>query len=322
MKRFEIYLKLKNLKSNIYDVKHISKNKITNLNTNKVHECPYCHDKNFIKYGKTNGIQRFRCKNSNCRKTFNEENYSPFKYSKKFKYMWREYLELMNEGLSIRECALHLKINIITAFFWRHRILNSLTSVPSPSEFKTQVEMTNMIHHESFKGCKTTFPKIREIINVVSIVDAKYSVESVLLSRNTIRMNTLIEKIYPKIHKDALIIAYQDSRLKNFAKKHNANLGLSYDVRTKRIISILNKNIIKKSIIEKINNTTPIEPAFSIKLKLWFMKFRGVATKYIDHYLKWYTDLYIFNNVNTNLMHNKISTYLRWIDIRKRVAVI
>ena len=37
---------------------------------------------------------------------------------------------------------------------------------------------------------------------------------------------------------------------------------------------------------------TPIDAIYSGKIKIWLKKFRGVATKYIDHYLSWRANEY------------------------------
>ena len=45
----------------------------------KFNECPFCSSSEFIKYGKYNKIQRYKCKNQSCNKTFNLIFYSlPF----------------------------------------------------------------------------------------------------------------------------------------------------------------------------------------------------------------------------------------------------
>ena len=60
----------------------------------EIKECPYCKSNHFIKYGKFNGIQRYKCKNKECGKTFNNNKNNPFRYSKKFKDKWKEYFDL------------------------------------------------------------------------------------------------------------------------------------------------------------------------------------------------------------------------------------
>ena len=51
-----------------------------------------------IKFGFYNGIQRYKCKNKECGKTFNSNKNNPFRYSKKFKKMWEKYFEVFIQG--------------------------------------------------------------------------------------------------------------------------------------------------------------------------------------------------------------------------------
>ena len=92
---------------------------------NKV-ECPKCHGEKVIKFGFYNGIQRYKCKNEGCCKTFIDEKNNPFRCSKKFKENWEQYFELFIKGISLRECAAKMGITLVTAFFWRHRFLADL----------------------------------------------------------------------------------------------------------------------------------------------------------------------------------------------------
>ena len=94
-----------------------------NYKINTRTKCPYCESKNIIKYGMYRNIQRYKCKKPMCGKTFTTEIYNQFRYSKKFKENYQEYFNLLNKGLTIRECAMKLNITIVTAFFWRHRFL-------------------------------------------------------------------------------------------------------------------------------------------------------------------------------------------------------
>ena len=89
----------------------------------KIEKCPYCNNKNFIKYGMYKNLQRYKCKDDIFGKTFTKEIYDKFRYSKKFKENYSKYFNLLNEGLTLRECANKLNITIVTAFFWRHKFL-------------------------------------------------------------------------------------------------------------------------------------------------------------------------------------------------------
>ena len=187
------------------------KRKDINTTILTIKNCPHCSSKNIIKYGKVNGVQRYKCKNNSCGKTFIEQYNSPFRYSKKFKYMWKEYYKLMEEGLTIRQCAAKLNINIITAFFWRHRILNSLISVNKVSILKNHIELSKMIHIENFKGSREKWLQNKNDIMIVSAIDNSINITSTPVSKNNISLNDLLKSIYPKIHTNALMVAYQDS---------------------------------------------------------------------------------------------------------------
>ncbi len=288
----------------------------------RVSTCPYCNCNRVIKHGKMNGIQRYRCKDRHCGRTFNENYHSPFRYSKKFKYMWKQYYDIMQQGASIRSCAGKMKINIITAFFWRHRFLNSFVESNKINVFKEHIELSKMIYTESFKGCKNIVKSTRDRISIVSIMDCNFDIESIPIERNTISMKRLIDVIYPKIHKDAVVIAYQDARLNVLANKHNANIGKEFSVRVKRVRTFLSNTKVKKSIGERIKGIQPIDPMFSVKLKRWISKFRGVATKYIDHYLKWFINIYLIIKLKEFRLNFCIKNYLRWRDIKGRDIVV
>ena len=90
--------------------------------------------------------------------------------------------------------------------------------------------------------------------------------------------------------------------------------------------------------IYKINiskiDITPVDAIYSGKIKIWLEKFRGVATKYIDHYLSWRANEYK-NNIEYNYKLNKdqklklninldikITTYISWNNIKGKVLSV
>ena len=64
--------------------KIINELKVDNIE-DKSEKCPYCECTEFIKFGIYKGIQRYKCKNTICGKTFTNDNNNQFRYSKKFK---------------------------------------------------------------------------------------------------------------------------------------------------------------------------------------------------------------------------------------------
>ena len=121
-----------------------------NENNNK--KCPYCDSNKIIKFGFYKGIQRYKCNNDECGRTFSGDSNNPFRCSKKFKDNWEEYFNLITKGLSLRECAKKMNITIVTSFFWRHRFLNDLKERNYIAKIGSYVELTKMVTLENFKG--------------------------------------------------------------------------------------------------------------------------------------------------------------------------
>ena len=82
---------------------------------------------------------------------------------------------------------------------------------------------------------------------------------------------------------------------------------------------------------EEINE---IDKGYSNKIKWWLVKFRGVASKYLDHYLNWRAFEYknsieytrnnsIIEKINFNInVKAEINTYLSWNKIKEKVICI
>lgn len=81
--------------------------------------CPHCNSEKIIKFGKYNNLQRYKCSNKNCNKTFSPKTKTLFSYSKKSADLWIKYFILLNNGKSLRECSTILNINLATSFYWR-----------------------------------------------------------------------------------------------------------------------------------------------------------------------------------------------------------
>ncbi len=62
----------------------------------------------------------------NYHKTFGEKERPVWVGSHFPKEVWLEYIRLMNMGATIRAIVEALGINVTTAFYWRHKILNAL----------------------------------------------------------------------------------------------------------------------------------------------------------------------------------------------------
>jgi transposase-like protein len=267
-------VKLKKLKFHINDFikNNVYKNK-------QIDCCPICGGNKYIKHGTYKGIQRYKCKE--CHKTFSKNTNSLWSYSKKDLNVWIKFIELMMKRRSLRFCAKKLNINLATAFYWRHKILNVLKKDSVPSSLKGYVHMNKTIIKENFKGSRNIASKRRRNIWVVAAKGNDDSMLVIPAFNDFWDWNLFKTKIYTKIEETAYIVPYQDRYIEIQAKKHNKNLvkEVESDNRIKYII---------------------------VNLRKWLGRFKGVATKYLEGYLSFF----ILFNLDKKIDYIDIISYV------------
>jgi len=97
---------------------------------NKQGCCPHCKSLNYKKHGMDKGSQRYKCKG--CERTFTEFTGTWMAYLHR-KDLAEDYLNLMEEELSLDKIKNRLQINKKTAFDWRHKILSACEQQNSDS---------------------------------------------------------------------------------------------------------------------------------------------------------------------------------------------
>lgn len=283
------------------------------LKDKKISNCPHCNGKNFIKHGKYKGVQRFRCTNGLCKKTFSSKTNTLFYNSKKSIDVWIKYFILMNNGKSLRECASTLKINLATCFFWRHKIL--ITQIKNNDKYlKNYVEVSKIIIKENFKGNKSARYTKKENIFIACGMDSNNTIISKPISRYTISLSSINKNFADNFDKDSIISAYNDRYFDVYAKKHNSSsLPLSKNTILDLIEQIRNNKIKTKNPEDliSINKHLPYNcifiHSFSLNIKKWLIRFKGVATKYLENYLNWHI-LNFRHNYKTYLI-NQITLF-------------
>lgn len=277
-------------------------------------KCPKCHSEKNIKFGFYNGIQRYKCKNEGCYKTFIDDKNNPFRCSKKFKENWKQYFELFIKGISLRECAAKMKITLVTAFFWRHRFLADLCEKNYIKKIGSYVELTKLVLYENFKGDRRYHGEERDKIIVVNAINDSIDISPIMAGRKFLGFSELRNNIIPRIDTKAYVVGFQDSRLKTFANALNEIRGVT---------------------LKENNNELKIDLAYSNKVRKWLIKFNGVASKYLDYYLSWRAFEYknnikyerrnifsikrIYSQINVKA---EINTYISWENIKNKTIAI
>ena len=119
------------------------------------YRCPHCHSNKINKNGTAHkNLPQFICRN--CKKTYTIRTNTIFYYSKKNINVWREYIELFSQGLSLRKIVTEMdnKINLKTAFLWRHKILEVMKHFDNHDKLDGIVEADETFFEESQKGAR------------------------------------------------------------------------------------------------------------------------------------------------------------------------
>ena len=115
----------------------------------KVH-CPFCGAV-AVKNGKKNGRQQYLCKRQ--RRGFSATSGTFYYYSKLSDQQWREFIELTLRGQSLRTISKDMGINIATAHFNRHKLLNLIEQLEwEQDDFPTITEVDEYYTPLSFQG--------------------------------------------------------------------------------------------------------------------------------------------------------------------------
>lgn len=251
--------------------------------------CPICKSIEYIKYGSYKGIQRYKCKG--CGKTFSNSTNSLWSYSKHKPTKWIEFIELMMEKRSLRFCASKLKINLSTAFYWRHKILHGLTINSLPNKLKGKIHIGKTLIIENFKGCRNIETPLRRNIWVVGAKGIDDSMLVKPISIGNWNFKSFNEKIYSKIEKNSYLISYGDRYITSVVKSHN-------------------KILIKETVDE--NRIRFLK----INLKNWLKSFCGIATKYLEEYLSFFILFNLEKDIDYMNLINNLNLGDRFISIR------
>lgn len=116
----------------------------------KVTKCPHCQSTHFVKNGKDCGNQRFLCRD--CKKSFVEQTGTILYNTQKDIEVWEKYIHCMIEKYPLRKCAEICKINLATAFTWRHKILDALQNMMNEVELTALCKLMKLIRRFLTKG--------------------------------------------------------------------------------------------------------------------------------------------------------------------------
>ena len=110
--------------------------------------CPHCQSASIKKWGTANGLKRYRCKD--CKVTFNALTNTPLAQLH-HRELWVEHAAAVADGIALRKVAKRLKVDLTTAFRWRHRFLEAIKAI-QPKRLEGTVEADETFFLFSEKG--------------------------------------------------------------------------------------------------------------------------------------------------------------------------
>lgn len=264
--------------------------------------CKKCKCK-MHKNGKTkNGIQKYIC--SGCKTTLSETTNTIICHSKLSFEVWKNIIDNLLDGFSIRRIAEENNISNYTSFRLRHKILYSLKKFVENIKLSGNIQSDEKYFSINLKGTKTNnMPRyskkrtskgngIRGIshhkVCVVSSIDENDNLILKIVGLGRCTTNMLKESLGKRLDNAKSINADSASAYQDFCEEYNLVLNA--------IPSGFHSN--------GIFNISEINSIHS-QLETWLRKFRGVSTRHLQEYLDWF--VYIFT-MKKRFMLNKIKT--------------
>lgn len=242
------------------------------------YSCPHCNSTNFIRNGNSKGVQRYKCKL--CSRTFKDSTGTPLHGLHK-KEKIEKYLKALKEGMSIRKAAKYVGISKNTAFAWRHKMLASISKQPRTQESDSVAGIAIIRTPYSAKGRKKHPERYRkQSKSILIITDTNLTIRKLNNQRSS---NDAIKKMGESI-KESYAVSIPDALLSN-ALKHQENITKISS--SKQSYKFKNKTLSCIDLLEALGK-----------------RFRGVASKYLQHYWSWYTAIH-----NSLLLKNEIDNF-------------
>ena len=227
---------------------------------NPIYVCPHCKLNEMVKYGKFRNRQRYKCKE--CNRTFTSFTNKPWSYTKKHLSFWEKYINIMNNNC-LYDISNSLKINIASAFSWRHKLLTYFKENKS-IKLNDNIGIQNRPIKENRKGSKLPY-----------VPSKKLSLTIAIDSYNNYSLSTHYNGVTSRIINDFV----------NRNLNEKATILQSFN---RYVIAVRKTFNINKTIH---NTKIPNVCKYYNKFIYWIgKKFRGVATKNLKFYIGWFNN--------------------------------
>ena len=254
--------------------------------------CPHCGHEKSVRRGKADDLQRFRCKD--CGKSFNALTGTPLARLRK-KDRWLDFGRSLAEGDTVLASAERCGVAVSTAFRWRHRFLT--TKPPSPTltgiveadeAFVLLSYKGSRVWERAEKGLPVTEPpperKARKRGGTAAKRGLSHEQVPVLVAAD--RSGTSLSAVLPADTGDAIKAVLDPVLSKDALLVTDGGKALARCATTMKITH----EALNQSAGERVRGELHIQTVNSLhsRLKDFLRRRRGIATKYLEHYLRWF----------------------------------
>lgn len=283
---------------------------------NKQGECPHCGKNRYRRHGNDKGSQRYKC--NHCGRTFTEHTGTWMAGLHK-KELVRDYIRLMEQGLSLDKIKDRLGINKKTAFDWRHKILSGLEDTDRDC-FEGITESDDTFFRFSEKGARNLDRKPRrrgetakrgvgqDQVAVIVTTNRDNQTDLSVVCRGRIKKADIERAIGNRITKKTILCSDSHRSYKGFA--------IDKDIEHHPLRADMKQRV--KDRIYHIQHVNAIDS----RLKRWIRgQFGGVSTKYLQKYLNWFRTKERLKD-STAFLENFINQSLQSIEAIKKYNAI
>jgi len=274
--------------------------------------CPRCNCEYVTKAGISDDRQVYKCKK--CGYRFRETAKSLVYYSHKY-YLLMDYIKCMLEGKSLRACAREVGISLPTSFKWRHKILSAIQGLEGGINFSGITEADELLMQYSEKGRR--YKTLEEKEEAMNTVHPKVAV-LVMTDRegNLLFKHTGENRVQNSQIKEELKRRVSEKNLICFKPNDEFQQAVSQSPSKKVIV----KSPTEKVLIRRKTKGLAVYSVNIVEKKItdfliWMIRFRGVATKYLQNYLMWFVVMnkYLKANVESDIGRLlNLSSHDRW----------
>jgi transposase-like protein len=265
--------------------------------------CPRCGAARTHRWGTFQDRQRYRC--AGCRRTFSDLTGTPAAYTKRLA-LWPALGALLADGVSVRRTAAILRVHPCTAFRWRHAILRALRECDG-EVLTGWIEFTSLRFMFSEKGSRDLRrPARRRGWRPGPGGEARTVHVMVACDRAGHRVAAASGPSLHPPHRGALeqfptdrigprpTLVAEQGRYGPIGRLARSRGGMFHDARWgggRRPRTLVHVGTAH---------------ANAARLRCWLMRFRGVATRYLQNYLQWH------GMVDRSWRHGPARAALRW----------